>query len=221
MCRFAILSASEPRDPRPLLTAFADMARTSRTFDDDWQGDGWGVAWKDHIGNWKSYHSLLPIWENTDAFSSIPATTHLAMHARSASFDHHKGQLSHNQPYRTHQSCFVFNGLLRQVRLPARLEGSIGAQKIWSLLQRFLNKYPPQIALEKTALVLKNASAQIHAANIGLIHDDSLYALNLYSRNPEYYALRTVNTPELRIIASATFGDYPFLPPQSQEIVVL
>jgi predicted glutamine amidotransferase len=44
MCRFLIVRAAAPFDPRELLTEFAEMARLSRAPDGDRQADGWGVA---------------------------------------------------------------------------------------------------------------------------------------------------------------------------------
>lgn len=203
-------------DPLPLLEGFAAMAKNSTTFDDDWQGDGWGVAWRTQAGTWEIHTALDPVWECREVFPRIPRTTHLAIHARSASFAHHKGILQYNQPFIAHTgipalpTVFVFNGLMRSVRLPSNLDGEIGAQKLWSLLQRFLRSYPPDQALNKIAVVLRKA-AEVQAANIGLIQSGSLYALNLYSCSPEYYALHVHKTSELSIIASEPIGNYPFI----------
>ncbi|MCX7996439.1 MAG: hypothetical protein N2691_01605 [Patescibacteria group bacterium] len=208
-------------NPLPLLKCFAEMVERSCTFDGDRQGDGWGAAWQNADGTWQRYRSLLPVWEDTASFSRAPPTSRLAIHARSASFAEHIGNLEHNQPYITTRACFVFNGIFRGSRLPAGLEGEIGSQKVWSLIQRFLQSYPPEQALEKTARVLKQVTADLQAVNVGLISGDGLYALNLFTRNPKYYRLHIAAEKGLSCIASEHFGCLPFSPSRQGEVMVL
>ena len=79
-----------------------------------------------------------PIWTEIDAIQHLPPTRHLLVHARSASFAHHKGNITYSQPYVCAPYAFVFNGFLKGVRLPRRVPGAIGAEKIWSLVQEQL-----------------------------------------------------------------------------------
>ena len=80
---------------------------------------------------WQVQHSVAPIWTETDAIQHLPPTRHLLVHARSASFAHHKGNIAYSQPYMCTPYAFVFNGFLKGVRLPRRVPGAIGAEKIW------------------------------------------------------------------------------------------
>src|SRR5437879_4414407 len=83
MCRFALIQSQQPIEPKPFLTAFAEMAEKSKAPDGDRQADGWGIAWLE--GNrWRSHKSLLPIWNDSKMFESFPKTSAFLVHARSA-----------------------------------------------------------------------------------------------------------------------------------------
>jgi len=109
------------------------MCQRSHAPDGDWQGDGWGVAWQIDK-SWKIHKSLSPIWEDLDKFSTIPQTNLFIVHARSAGFPQHKNTLEFNQPYLHNNLCFVFNGMIRGVKIQRVLGGKIGAQKVFSFL---------------------------------------------------------------------------------------
>lgn len=201
MCRFLLVKSKIPIKPSTLLTQFAKMAKTSKAPDGDWQGDGWGIAWVDGNNHWQLKKSLLPIWQTTQFFSRFPKTSTFVVHARSASFPSHKGIIDFNQPFVSGSYAFVFNGLLKGVSLPD-IPGKIGAEKIWHLLQKELQKNSPSEALKKTkALLLKN-SKEIIAINIGLASFHRVYALNYFTKYPNYYALHRYQKNGLEIISS-------------------
>jgi predicted glutamine amidotransferase len=189
MCRFLVVKSEEKICPAPLLEAFANMAEKSRTFDGDWQGDGWGVAWLGDENKWQRYRSLKPVWKDREQFVRIPDTKVFTVHARSASFADQKGILEYNQPYFNDRFSFVFNGHISGVKLPSSIPGKIGAEKIWSLLQNFLEKNDPGTALEKIKHILEKNSKSIQALNIGLADKDNIYSLNIFSHHPECYQL--------------------------------
>lgn len=176
------------------------MAKKSKAPDGDWQGDGWGVSWMDKNGQWQIYKSLLPVWEDRNAFGQIPKTAAFAVHARSASFPQHKGFLEFNQPYIAGKYSFVFNGLLRGVSLI--IPGKIGAEKIWYLVQNELKKRKPQEALDAVADLLKQNSRQIVALNMGLLDKEEFYSFSYFTQFPEYYQLRSFQTEGFRVICS-------------------
>ena len=201
MCRWLLKQSKIETSSHEILQRFADMAKKSKALDGDWQGDGWGVAWLDEQRVWRRYTSLAPVWEDGAAFAQVPATTILAIHARSASFPHQKGVLDYNQPYIADDHVFVFNGLLKGVTLPD-VPGRIGAEKIWSLVQRELVHVGPQEALEQVKATLLAHSKEIVALNLGLATKDDIASLNQFSRHPEYYALHHWNEGETRFICS-------------------
>src|SRR3989344_6732494 len=177
MCRFLLAKSEKPFNAVPLLQKFAEMSKISKALDGDWQGDGCGISWLEN-NIWKVKTSIDPIWENVENFSGTPKTKHVVMHARSASFPQHKGILEYNQPYVYKNYVFVFNGLLKGVGLPYQLEGTIGAQKIWSLILMYLKKFAPNIALEKAVADLNKYSQFIQALNIGLSDGKDMYIYN-------------------------------------------
>ena len=195
MCRFLALKSANKIEPQSLILKFAEGAKNSRSPDGDWQGDGWGICWLDDSGNWSIYKSLLPLWEDCAAFESIPATRYLLLHARSASFPKDKNNIHYNQPYSNEQYAFVFNGLVKGVKLPFSLEGHIGAQKIWSLLKKYLKHDTPHNALIKLKDTLNEYSTDIYALNIGLCDKSDIFSINIYKEHPEYYQLHYHTAP--------------------------
>jgi predicted glutamine amidotransferase len=187
--------------PQALLARFAEMAQKSKALDGDWQGDGYGVAWLDEQNKWQVKKSLSPIWEEIQNLDNLPETGMFLAHARSASFPQHKGVIEFNQPYILGEYAFVFNGLLKGVSLP-NIPGKIGAEKIWSLLQKELESNDPQEALERTRQLLINSAQEIVALNVGLATKENMYFLNHFTKHPEYYSLHEWSEDETRIICS-------------------
>ena len=202
MCRFLLIKSENQVDPQKYLQAFSDMAEKSKAFDGDWQGDGWGVSWLDENDKWQIYRSLKPVWQDTEKFKEIPFSRIIAVHARSASFPEHKNIIQYNQPYISGQYSFVFNGLLKGVKLSSDLPGTIGAEKIWSLLQTFLKRYDPQTSLEKVKHVLIKNAREIQALNIGLSDGQSIYSLNYFTKHPHYYQLYLSSSNNVSLICS-------------------
>ncbi len=201
MCRFLLAESERPFNPQDLVHQFAKMSKASKAYDGDWQGDGGGVAWLEE-GVWRVERSINPFWESLDQYASIPATNQVVMHARSASFPEHKGVVGYNQPYIAGKYAFVFNGLLKDVKFPYPLEGTIGAQKIWSLLQIFLADNPPVESIKITVELLNEHSRVIQALNIGLSDGDHIYMYSQYNSHPDYYNLRIYEANGMNIVCS-------------------
>ena len=207
MCRFLLARSHEPLDIQSLLSEFALMCESSRAPDGDRQGDGWGIAWKEENG-WQIKKSLSPIWEEQDRFTNIPPTRLLAIHARSAGFPQHKGNIEFNQPYINEGWCFVFNGMLRGVSIPRKLSGAIGAQRIFSFLQEETAHATGDQALETLDRTFLAHTRRIDGMNVGLVKDDRLYALCEYADNEEYFSLRYYQDPHLAMICSASLPGF-------------
>lgn len=209
MCRFAIIKSTYPiSDPQAMIASFATMAKNSKALDGDWQGDGWGIAWKkneDDSKPWDVYRSTKPVWEDESAHRNIPSSTLYAIHVRSASFVEHKDRIEFNQPFISGNTVFVFNGLIKGVQL-ANIPGEIGSQKIWHLLQNFLQKSDPQSALQRLEKVITLKSKEIQALNVGLLYDDNLYSLNRFSKHKEYYTLHENRNDNIHVVSSEPFG---------------
>lgn len=201
MCRFLLVKSQNAISPKSLLTQFAKMAKKSKAYDGDWQGDGWGISFLDSKNNWQCQKSLSPIWQDAKIFSTFPSTKTFVVHARSASFPNHKGNIIYNQPYIDGEYSFVFNGLLKGVRLP-NIPGNIGAEKIWHLLKQELKENNPKEALEKTKEHLVKNSKEIFALNIGLATPNHIYSLCYFTKYPNYYQLHSYKNQELEIICS-------------------
>lgn len=175
---------------RMLLNDFASMCEKSRTTDGDRQGDGWGAAWWDGLYGWRTRKSLAPIWEERRVFGRLPPTRLLAVHARSASFPHQKGEISFNQPYARNGFCFVFNGSLEGVRMEQTIEGDIGAQKIWNLiLERLRAGASLATALTEVRALLYNQASSVKGLNIGIASALEMAILCDYSTEQEYFTL--------------------------------
>lgn len=222
MCRFLLIKAQQPIQPAALLHAFAEMARQSTAGGEEvWQGDGWGVSWLTDNQRWQSHKSLQPIWTNCADFATLPLSHRWVVHARSASFPQHKGVLDYNQPYHHGQYTFVFNGLLRGVKLPQRVAGAIGAQKLWSLLQHYLATQSPVEALQQLRHTLLTHTQEIKALNIGLADSNHCYAFCTFAANPAYYTLQLHRSAELQMICSEPLLGYAFEAVAPDEVVMI
>ena len=103
----------------------------------------------------------------------------------------------------------MFNGFLKGVRLPRRLPGTIGAEKIWALVQEQLaQSVPLQQALATVYAVLARSSRDIQACNMGL-SDGHTYTF--YNGNPHgqaYYQLHQARHGALHMVCSEPFGTW-------------
>ena len=202
MCRFLMMRSEAPLRPTDLLEKFADMASRSRSPDGDRQADGWGVAWLDEQGGWSVRKSPNPIWTETQDFSNIPPCQNLAAHVRSASFPDHKGVVEFNQPFLADSSAFVFNGLLQGVSFPFPVEGRIGSQKIWSLLQQSINGGGPAAGMAALVSLLESRAREIQALNLGLVDGRRLFVYCRQTEAGPYYDLKIHRSPSLTLVCS-------------------
>lgn len=222
MCRFLIVKSKDQIDTQSLLQDFALMCKKSRTADGDRQGDGWGVAWINEADDWEFSKSLKPIWRDTDRFVKIPKTKMLVAHARSATFPNQKGVIEYNQPFVDGKFCFVFNGHIGGVKLPQKVEGKIGAQKLWNLLKTSIEKGDrlPK-ALEEIRDLVKSNSKNVLGMNIGLTDGKTITATCNYSQNEDYFSLRHFTNKAISIVCSEIISDYKFEKMRQGQILAL
>lgn len=223
------------------------MCENSLAPDGDWQGDGWGIAWKennirvrplrrlrsDPESKWEIYKSLKPIWNDKSTFSNFPETNNFAVHARSAGFPQDKGIIEYNQPYVSDDMCFVFNGMIKGVKIDKPLIGKIGAQKIFSLIQNVILSDPELIegeskdpyriskALRTVDKLILASSQKILGMNIGLTKDNKFYILCEYDNNPTYFGIRFHQDAEISIVCSEPIGKYDWETMKKGEVLVV
>lgn len=234
MCRFLLVKAKNKVKLDKFLQDFASMCKKSQSPDGDWQGDGWGIAMKNKT--WEVYKSLNPIWEETDNFGQLKGTEMFVVHARSAGFADQKGIIEYNQPYVTNSLCFVFNGMVRGVKIPINLEGKIGSQKIFSLLQKFFSsksnnpagientrKKLPEMeqALRKIDTLILNSSRKIEGLNIGVVFEGKFYVLCEYENNQDYFGIRYYQDDNLTLVSSSPFSSFRWRIMGKSEILVI
>lgn len=200
MCRFLLAKTTSPVKPEALLRKFSNMAEKSRAPDGDWQGDGWGISCRQE-NKWFRQVYLAPIWQSKEVFSDFPKTDCFLIHARSASFVKDKGKDKFNQPYVDEKQSFVFNGLLNGVAFPRKVNGEIGAQKIWSLVQEY-NSGNCKQALEKTIDDLNKYAKSVNALNLGVSNGDEIFAYCQFKDYSEYYTLRLHRSDYMTVICS-------------------
>ncbi|MBM3283199.1 hypothetical protein FJY90_03005 [Candidatus Gottesmanbacteria bacterium] len=230
MCRFLLIKSRRKLKPERFLSDFALMCQKSHAPDGDWQGDGWGIAIKiqkssrsnrDKNQNWEVYKSLNPIWKDQKQFSYFSEANLFVVHARSAGFPQHKGNLGYNQPYVAGSVCFVFNGMLHGVRLPGPVEGEIGAQKVFSLLRRELKNNTGEDALRILDKTLLAHSQKIEGMNIGLIKDNKISILCEYADNASYFSLFYSSNTGLTLVCSERLGNYQWKTMKKSEVRTL
>lgn len=222
MCRFLLVRSKEPSPPAQLLTSFARACELSRAPDGDRQADGWGIAWKEgDVDAWQLHKSLQPIWQDQAVFSQFPRARLWVAHARSAGFIEHKGILSHNQPYLSDGVCFVFNGMVRGVRLPNKVAGEIGAQKIFALALKALETRDGVQTLRWVDETLVRHSRHIVGMNIGLVKDNRFYLLCEYGEKADYFGLNYCTTGNSALVCSEKLEGYEWQTMSKGEVLAL
>ncbi len=226
MCRFLLVRSKEKIKPEEMLTRFATMCEKGQAPDGDWQGDGWGITVRIQnselrIKNWDVYKSLKPIWKEINTFSKFPETNVFAVHARSAGFPQHRGNIEYNQPYISDDLCFVFNGMIKGVNIQRTLEGKIGAQKIFSLIRQEQKDKSIAEALRIVDKLILNNSKKILGMNIGIVRDDKFYILCEYDTNPAYFRIRYYQDDVISIVCSEPIGSYDWEMMRKGEVLVL
>jgi predicted glutamine amidotransferase len=167
------------------------------------------VAWWGEPVGWYRYRSVQPIWAERQVIHRLPQTRQLLVHARSASFAEHTGNVSYNQPYIAGPYAFVFNGLLKGVRFPRKVSGAIGADKIWALVREQLRlAVPLPQALSQVYAQLDRYSREIRACNLGLSNGQGYAWYNGNPQGQDYYQLRCAHAGTLRMVSSEPFGSW-------------
>lgn len=189
MCRLLVVRSQETFDPKEHLARFASIAKNSK----EYQGHGWGVAWKDDRQDWQLYRTIRPIWE--DNHSRFPRTSLLVAHARSA-FEDREIVVENNMPFSDGERIFIFNGELRGVRLQE--QGRIGAEKIFNFIRRF-DHGDTLLALKKAVEIIRHRTRSIRAMNIIIVKGRAVYLSTCFTGDEEYFTMRTKEGPELVI----------------------
>lgn len=219
MCRFLIVKSKNKINPEDLLKSFALACRKSVAPDGELQNDGYGITWHDGK-TWQLKKSLAPIWEEQDLFEQIPETNLIVAHARSSGFAKDKDNMGYNQPFIDGSLCFVFNGMIRKIKLKLPLDGMIGSQKLFSLIKLQLKKHNPDNVLKNTNKIILENSEKIEGMNIGLINDGKIYVLCQYSNNEKYFALHFYQDEDLTIVSSTPFESYKWKSISKDEVKV-
>lgn len=194
MCRLLAVRSQDAFSPAPYLEKFAFIAKNSKEF----QGHGWGCAWLDPGGLWQIYRNIRPVWE--DDFSSVPSTTLLVAHARSA-FEDKDIMVENNMPFSDGKAVFIFNGELRGVKI--KEEGRIGAEKIFNFIRRF-DSGDPLGALKKATGIIRNRTRHIRGMNIIMAKERMIYLSTYFQGDPEYFTMHCKENREL-ILCSEPF----------------
>lgn len=221
MCRFLLIKSSQPIKPIDRLVSFAQMAERNPGREGGWQGDGWGLSWLDEFGQWQTQRSLEPIWTEIDQLAAVAPARFWLVHARSASFPEHQNNLAYNQPFTNATHAYVFNGFLKGVALPFRLAGQIGAQKIWTLIQRELARRQTDAALAAASATIFQHTRIVQALNVGLCDGQDLYAFSAFAGDPDYYQLRVLDDGACQAICSAPLDGDRWQPVEPGRVIRL
>lgn len=178
------------------LDKFAHVAKNSK----EYQGHGWGCAYRDENDRWKLYRNISPIWE--DNLSQFPSTRLLVAHARSA-FEDKDIFVENNMPFFDGRYVYIFNGELRGVKI--REKGRIGAEKIFNYIKRFDSGDPLQ-AIQKAVTIIKNRTTYIRGMNIIMVRGTDIYVSTFFTEDEEYFTMRYKHGKDL-IICSEPFPE--------------
>jgi len=195
MCRLLTVRSQRPFAVAPHLMEFAAVAKNSK----EYQGHGWGCAYRDEKGNWKFYRNISPIWE--DDVGRFGVTTLLVAHARSA-FEDRDIVIENNMPFFDGRTVFIFNGELRGVKI--REDGRIGAEKIFNFIRRF-DDGDTRRALEKATAIIKKRTRYIRGMNIVMVNAGGIFLSSFFNEDDAYFTMHYRPGKEL-IICSEPYG---------------
>lgn len=196
MCRLLTVRSNTTFSIEPYLRKFADISRNSK----EYQGHGWGCAYRDKAAGWKLYKNINPVWK--DDLSHFGKTSLLVAHARSA-FEDRDIVVENNMPFFDGRTVFVFNGELRGVKI--RAEGRIGAEKIFNYIRRF-DQGDICSALIKAVDIIKKRTRYIRGMNIIMVNDDGIFASSYFTEDDIYFTMRYREGRELVICSTAFPG---------------
>ena len=179
------------------LDAFAGLCQRSP----EYQGHGWGLAYRDDAGQWHHYHSLTPIWE--DDYRFVPSTRWLLVHARSA-FRNEGIELRNNMPFTQGDTQFVFNGELRGVRL--RVPGRIGAEKLFRVVTTH-HRGNLQQGVKRAVTTILERSRYVRAMNMILTEGEQAVVYSYFGEDADYFTLYRQDESETTRICSGPYGD--------------
>ena len=194
MCRLLTIRSKTEFSIEPHLRKFADIAKNSK----EYQGHGWGCAYRDAAAGWKFYKNIRPVWK--DDFSRFGNTSLLVVHARSA-FEDRDIVVENNMPFFDGRTVFIFNGELRGVKI--REEGRIGAEKIFNYIRRF-DKGDTNVALKKAVDIIKKRTRSIRGMNIIMLNERGIFVSSYLTADKAYFTMRYREGREL-IICSAPY----------------
>jgi glutamine amidotransferase len=195
MCRLLYICSKSEFESKYYLKRFADVSKNSREF----QGHGWGCSLWDN-GRWRHYKNIIPIWE--DDFTRFGNTTRIIAHARSA-FRDEGIIIENNMPFFDSNYVFVFNGELRGVKI--KVDGRIGAEKIFNFIKRFDHGNICE-AISKGADIIKKKSTFIRAMNIIIANSQSAFAYSYFNQDQDYFTMKMKKNCAMSIICSESFS---------------
>ena len=196
MCRLLCVRASKPFGIQDHLTRFARIAKNSP----EDQSHGWGCAWLSNR-KWVIYRSIAPVWEDDTPFAARSEC--LIAHARSA-YRNEGIVLENNMPFFDGTRIFVFNGELQGVRI--RMDGRIGAEKVFNLIKRFDYGDMPS-AIETAFKTLDAKSRYVRAANLIVAEADRTCLGTWFKENPDYFQMHQKHVDGTFILSSAPYED--------------
>lgn len=181
MCRILAIQGGAPLDATPFIQAFAERCHESKEF----QGDGWGVSWREGE-EWRSFHTLKPIWETP--LPALPPSALFLVHARSA-FRNERIVVENNMPFVEDGVAFAFNGELRGVRLQA--PGDTGAWRLLHLFRRFCTAAlgDGKAALQRLDALVQARTEYVRALNLVVSDGQDVWVNSRFSEDPDYFTL--------------------------------
>ena len=215
MCRFLLVKTKDKFKIDQIAFEFAKKCQLSK----EWQGDGWGICWLEDNKTWKGFKSLFPIWEEKKF--DFPQSRIFLLHARSSSFKEHKNKIEYNQPFFDDKLAFVFNGFVSKVKLNFKVEGEIGAQKIFNLIKKFAKKFGTKKSILKVKDLVQKNSEKIDALNLGVCDKKNFYVLCFYSKDPDYYQLWYSKKKNFVIVSSEKISRFNFKRLPNRKISIL
>jgi predicted glutamine amidotransferase len=212
MCRFLIIHSLKEFSPENYTEDFIEKTKKSLTPDGDLQKDGWGIFYLNYKNNtYNIFKSLNPIWEDKINYNDLGKINFLALHVRSSSTPYIENKIEYNQPYYKENFLFLFNGLLKGVKIQS--EGEIGAQKLFNLFFKFYKDEKEDFKIFKEFIsYVKENSKEIVGLNLAIVNikERKIFINSKFSCYEDYFTLKIFKNKNFLIISSVTLDNIEF-----------
>jgi predicted glutamine amidotransferase len=216
MCRMIAFSSVDPLDASPYLAGLGEFCRNGNLLD-RWEKrpggnhpDGWGIAYRsgEEI---RLLRSGLPAARDPTLNETRIRTDRFIGHVRYAS-NTATVNAGNSHPFQLNGIALAHNGTFRGKIGDEANDRNVSDTLVF--LERLTSIWTQRTLNGLSAVLLRILSdrslvGEYSAANLAIASKDRLFAFRRYRKDPDYYSLYLLATPELTVAASEPLDGNP------------